>query len=324
MSRFLEYSVGVVLLILLTFTNVGNAQTVLRQDGSLPRDRSFDSNSGRISSLPSNFRRQDEGITERLEDISSRDAETENEAENESEKFETDRDSFTPSPRIAELNRVILESSYTFIDNRYAKETHSYPELLLRYGATERIELRLGWNFEVGGGNSVLSGNVAEAHGHHAELEKEANMLYGFKALLTEQQGLTPTSSFILQGYTPTQGESSLTRLSATAVAGWELPSEINFDIATRFQTSEFETDRFEIWSPSAVVKFPLFRNAEAHLEYFGAFSENRENATVQHFFSPGVHHMVHRDLEVGWRAGWGLNDQSPNFFFNFGIGRRF
>jgi hypothetical protein len=56
--------------------------------------------------------------------------------------------------------RLIIESAYSFIDNRRFKETHSFPELLLRYGLTDRVELRLGGNYEVGGEAAVVSGAV--------------------------------------------------------------------------------------------------------------------------------------------------------------------
>src|SRR5262249_26217244 len=58
--------------------------------------------------------------------------------------IETDRDAFTPSMKTAPVNRLIMESSYSFIDNRGAPDTHSFPELLFRYGLTKRLELRLG------------------------------------------------------------------------------------------------------------------------------------------------------------------------------------
>lgn len=39
-----------------------------------------------------------------------------------------------------------------------SRKRTSFPELLVRYGMTEKIELRLGWNFEVGGAGDVVSG----------------------------------------------------------------------------------------------------------------------------------------------------------------------
>ena len=70
--------------------------------------------------------------------------------EREPDEIETDRDSFTPSVRTVERGRLITESAYTYFDFRKRPERHSFPELLFRYGATERLELRLGWNSEIG------------------------------------------------------------------------------------------------------------------------------------------------------------------------------
>jgi hypothetical protein len=83
--------------------------------------------------------------------------------------IETDRDAFTPTTKTVEQGRLVVESSYSFEDNRGIPETHSFPELLLRYGLTERIELRLGWNYEVGGVSSAASGlDVIEPTGGRA------------------------------------------------------------------------------------------------------------------------------------------------------------
>ena len=95
-------------------------------------------------------------------------------------------------------------------------------------------------------------------------------------------------------------------------------------DSAIRYSTSEFEEDRFNVWSPSTVVKIPVGRRWKAHAEYFGIFTDGREAETDQHFFSPGAHYLINSDLEIGLRVGWGLNDASANFFSNAGLGWRF
>jgi hypothetical protein len=71
------------------------------------------------------------------------------------EEIETDRDSFTPATTVVGRGRTVLESSYSFIDNRTSADSHSFPELLTRIGITDTIELRIGWNYEIGGGGSV-------------------------------------------------------------------------------------------------------------------------------------------------------------------------
>ncbi|MCO8124185.1 transporter [Stieleria sp. TO1_6] len=240
------------------------------------------------------------------------------------DEIETDRDSFTPATTTAGPGRWILEAAYSFIDNRSVPETHSFPEVLLRRGIGENLELRFGWNYEVGGAGNPVSGNSVIVLPDEAELERESRMLYGMKALLLDQEGWVPASSVLLQGFTPTSGDTSDTQISATYIFGWELPSSLLLDSAIRYSTSSLDEDQFNVWSPSTVVKIPIGDQWKAHLEYFGIYSEGRAQETAQYFISPGAHYLITSDVEVGVRVGWGLNQQSPNFFSNAGLGWRF
>jgi hypothetical protein len=90
--------------------------------------------------------------------------------------IETDRDSFTPATETVEMGRLVLESGYSFIDNRDAAETHSLPELIARYGVTDWLEFRLGSNYEVGGEANAISGNGGGGDFDGAEIESEAKV----------------------------------------------------------------------------------------------------------------------------------------------------
>ena len=105
---------------------------------------------------------------------------------------------------------------------------------------------------------------------------------------------------------------------------GWELPNEWKWDAALRYGYDSTEGDHFNIWAPSTVLKVPVFERWTVHVEYFGIFSEGRAEDSTQHYFSPGIHYLVTPELEVGVRLGWGLNDQSADFFNNVGFGWRF
>lgn len=242
----------------------------------------------------------------------------------EADEIETDRDSFTPATTVAGYRRAIVEAAYTFVDNRSVAETHSLPELLVRYGACDWLELRVGWNYEVGGASSPVSGNVPSDFEEGGELEREARLLYGFKAQLTAQEGWVPQSAFLLQGFTPTEGEANDTDFTGTYVFGWTLPNDWVWDTALRASTGNFEDDSFHVWAPSTVLKVPLGERWKAHVEYFGVFSHGRELETTQHFFSPGAHYLINENLEVGARFGWGLSHDAPNFFSNVGLGWRY
>jgi hypothetical protein len=243
--------------------------------------------------------------------------ESENPFEN---AIETDRDSFTPSTRTAGRGRIIVESAYSFLDNRDIADAHSFPELLCRIGVLERLELRLNWNYEVGGSRGEISGDELFGPG----LERESQISYGFKAGITEQDRWRPESALIVAGFTPTSGKEKATDLVTTYVVGWELPNQWKLDSAIRFGTDREQGDSFDLWAPSIVLKVPIRERWNAHAEYFGDFSRNKAQDLVIHYVSPGIHYLVTPDLEVGVRLGWGLNEQSARFFSNVGLGWRF
>jgi hypothetical protein len=240
------------------------------------------------------------------------------------EHIETDRDSFTPATTTAGLGRWIVESAYSFIDNRRAPDTHSFPELVVRYGLTDRFEVRLGWNYEAGGGGNVVSSVEGDEGLEGPVFQTESRTLYGFKLRTTDQSGWIPESSLLVEAFTPTTGDTMATEASVTYVWGWELPDRWKLDAAIRYATASEKEDDFAIWNPSTVLRVPLNERWTAHAEYFGSIPQGFAGGRAQHFFSPGLHYLMTPDLEVGFRVGWGLNDASARFFVNAGVGLRY
>ncbi|MFO0813967.1 MAG: transporter [Gemmatales bacterium] len=249
----------------------------------------------------------------------------ESEGEERKDEIETDRDSFTPSTTTAGKRRLIFESGWTFLDNRGYKETNSLPEALFRFGLTERLELRLATNYEVGGvGSDVSGGTGGEEFDSLGKLERESTISYGFKYRLTEVDNWLPGSAFIVQAATPTSGNTTNTQLATTYVFGWELPYQMKLDSSFRYILATEEHDHFNEWAPSVVLKVPVGERINIHAEYFGVFSTNKAEAINHQYFSPGAHYLITENFEVGFRLGWGLNDQTPRFFSNIGVGLRF
>jgi hypothetical protein len=239
----------------------------------------------------------------------------------EEESLETDRDSFTPATRLPGKGRFLLEAAYTFLENPERKETHSFPEALIRYGLLERLELRLGWNYEVRGAGEAFAEGESSAD---SELERESTLSYGIKTAITQQDRWIPRSALILTGRTPTSGREAATQFVGTYVLGWELPKHWEFNAALRYGTASEEGDEFATWAPSVVLKVPVLERWNVHVEYFGIFSSGKAEEYERHFISPGVHYLITPNIEVGARVGWGLNDQSARFFTNVGFGWRF
>ncbi|ADG66670.1 hypothetical protein Plim_0825 [Planctopirus limnophila DSM 3776] len=241
------------------------------------------------------------------------------------DEIETDRDSFTPATTVVGHHKTIVEAAYSFIDNPSSRETHSFPELLVRYGVSDRIEIRLGWNYETGGGGSV-SGNSSfiEEEPLVDEIENDGDLLYGLKLFVNEQADWLPQSSLIVQANTPTSGSLNTTQFTLCYVVGWELPNAWTIDAAMRYSATAEEEDHFNLWAPSVVLKVPVGTKYKAHIEYFGIFSDQQETAQTSQYISPGIHYLITPDLEIGIRVGWGLNSDSARFFSNVGAGWRF
>ncbi len=238
------------------------------------------------------------------------------------ERLETDRDSFTPATTTAGRGWTIIESSYSYIDNGPRPHTHSYPELLVRYGMSKRLELRAGWNFEQGGPSNPVSG--FEFGDEDFAVEKEGRMLYGLKYETSEQSGWIPQSSLLVEAFTPTNGPSETSTINFGEIIGWTFPNGWQWDTAIRYGTASMQSKHFDQWAPSTVLRMPIGTRWTAHVEYFGIFSSGRERNYSTNFVSFGPHYLVTRNLEIGVRVGFGLNEQSARFFSNAGIGWRF
>jgi hypothetical protein len=145
--------------------------------------------------------------------------------------------------------------------------TNSFPELLIRIGAWDRLEWRLGFNYEQDSGVAVVSAvEVGEALLSEAG-GSEANILYGCKVRLTDGGGWMPRSSVIIEAFTPVAGDVWGTEPAVTYACGWALPEEWRFDTAARYTLADSEEGHFERWSPSAVLRIPLTERIEVHAD---------------------------------------------------------
>jgi hypothetical protein len=240
----------------------------------------------------------------------------------EGEFIETDRNSFTFARTTAGDGRLIVESSYSYINISGEKMKNSFPELLMRYGIGDRFEFRLGWNYETGRERRPDAGDIAGFFGANAEQQ----IFYGFKAALTRQSGWVPGSAFLAQGHTPTGGPQSVTQLRTGYVMGWKLPNRWDFDAALRFGTDDAEGHPYVMWAPSVVLKIPLTPSERwfTHVEYFGLITNGKKEDTTLNFVDVALHHLITPNMEVGGIVAFGPHSHGMNLVTNFGIGIRF
>lgn len=237
--------------------------------------------------------------------------------------LETDRASYTPAITTTRPGRIIYESSYSFIQNRNTFNNHSYPEIISRVGLTERLELRVGWNYEIGGGGEISNGDPGGVP-EEPKTQRDSQMVYGFKYALTKQSGWMPQSAAIVEATTPTSGPNSATSMNLAYVWGWTLPNEWQLASSFRYIPTTENGNHFNQYSPSIVLNVPVAERWIAHGEYFGIFTDGRQSGSNRQYFSPGLRYLITPNLEIGARVGWGLTQDSANFFSNVGFGIQF
>jgi hypothetical protein len=164
----------------------------------------------------------------------------------------------------------------------------------------------------------------SEFGGEDIETEEESRILYGAKVETTDQEGWLPRSAAVVQGYTPVSGPSNRSTLVVGESWGWRFANGWEWTSAMRYGTGFEEHDAFNQWAPSSVVKVPVGERWNVHAEYFAIFSSQKEIPLNIQYASFGGHVLATEDLEIGLRVGWGLNDTSPTFFSNVGVGWRY
>jgi hypothetical protein len=239
-------------------------------------------------------------------------------------ELDADRDAFTPSTHTVDDGHSITETSYAYIENRTGPATHSLPELLVRAGVFPGLELRFGFNYEAGSGGSVVTALESGEGVDGEDFTTEASLLYGCKAIVSEQDGWIPRSAAIVEAYTPTAGDVWATEPAATYAFGWELDAGQRFDAAIRYVYAADEEGTFDKWMPSLVLRWPVTERIELHAEWFGTWTRGLEDEKVRPFVGPGGHVVLAPGLELGYRCGWGLTQDAANFFSDIGLALRY
>jgi hypothetical protein len=249
----------------------------------------------------------------------------EEEKEEQEEKIETDRNSFTFAPVTPGRNHLIVESAYSYINIGHEGARHSFPETVFRYGVGDRLELRFGYNYELGRASEVAEGDIAGNFGINAEQQ----VLYGFKYAVTRQKSrsrFTPHSAFLAQAHTPIGSIQGQTQIRLGYAWGWVLSNGWTLDQAIRFGTDREGRDNYNLWAPSTVLRIPLGREKRwfTQVEYFGVMTQGKAPDFSKQFIDTGLHYFITPNFEVGSVVAFGINDQTRGVLVNSGFGIRF
>lgn len=242
----------------------------------------------------------------------------------------TDRPDFTESTEPVPTGRSQIEMGYTFAFDREGDDRlreHTAPELLLRVGVSERLELRFGWE-----GYSWSEAQSRTATRSGREVTREAwfqgahDLSLGLKYKFVDQHGSVPHLGVIAQVSVPS-GSAGVSSgdVEPAAVLLWAYDLSDRTAVAGNiaFATLTEEGDRFFQAAASLSGAYALTDRLGIYVEYFGLYP-NREGGDSAHSINGGLTYLIDHDLQVDCRVGAGLNEEADDFFAGAGVAWRF
>lgn len=232
----------------------------------------------------------------------------------------TDRPDFTESTPTIPPGHFQVESGFTFA--RFGdEESQSLGELLVRIGAGERWEARLGV-----GSFSRIDPGFAGAD----RISGYEDPSVGFKVRFNESDPDlrapgTPATSLLFSTSVPV-GDDELTadewQPEAKLLLAWDLPwVSLSSNLIYGYPADGGE--RFHQFGATLSAGFSLTDRMGLYVETFGFNKESADGSSTR-YVDGGVTFGVSNDLQLDARVGLGLDDPSPNWFAGIGAAVRF
>ncbi|MCH8147370.1 MAG: transporter [Planctomycetes bacterium] len=242
----------------------------------------------------------------------------------------TDRPDFTESTDAVPAGHLQFELGYTFTYDREGKDrvrSHTAPEILLRIGAMENFEIRIGWEGyswsdnqfegETRGGRRVTRDDWSQ--GAH-------DLSLGIKYKFLEQDGWVPHFG-VIAAMTVPSGSAGVSSgdVDPEVVLLWAYDVTDNFAVAGNvgFGMPNDDGDRFFQTSASLSGAFSLTEKLGAYIEYYG-FYPSTEDSDCAHFLNGGLTYLINNNFQIDWRIGAGLNEEADDFYTGVGFAWRF
>lgn len=246
------------------------------------------------------------------------------------ERIETERHDFTQSAVTVGRGVFQVEGGYSYFykdNDDEIENAHTTPEMLFRVGLTEDIELRLKSNY------------AWQFIDEDSNNEGGEDLRYTLKLQMTRQceDSCIPTSALEVRGSAPTGGSDWSTRQAQFGldyIYIWEIAEGTTFGGSTGWGTDGLgdfglvaeppDSEHFNLFTQSAVLGCELSEQNTMYAEWFGIFSDGRDDDIVVSFFNIGIDHYVTDNLVLDVRFGKGLTDDSDDFFCGVGGGYRY
>ncbi len=237
---------------------------------------------------------------------------------------QSDSSTLSFGQRIAQLasGRSQIEGGYSLLYDKVdgeARLQHAFPDMLLRFGLTDRLELRLGWPGYV---SSDFDSPVFDDESS-AVLNPNVGLAYD----LWSQHGLIPRTAVLAAVPVTLEGSpfalNSLQPLTEV-MYGWDISDRTAITGRTGFALFDVAGDRFTQLQQTCSLDVLLTERLGTFVSWEMLVDHGSANDAIQHMGSGGLSFQLTENLSVSWRAGVGLNSDAPDFVNDVRFAYRF
>ncbi|TVQ64979.1 MAG: transporter [Phycisphaerales bacterium] len=227
-----------------------------------------------------------------------------------------DRPDGTESVQTVPRGRTQIETGYTYTTNKDRGERehrHEAPEILVRFGLVDNVELRLEWPGYVwtdSDGRSSADG-ADFGVGMKVTLHDDADDPFRYGVLFG--------ATFPTGGGEATEGDvvpELLLLLSYDLTDRLEIASNLRIDAPIS------DRGRYLGFGATLALGYELTERVGVYAEYYGFYGASKVGP--EHYANTGATYLINDNLQLDARIGAGLNDRADDLFVGAGVIVRF
>ena len=226
--------------------------------------------------------------------------------------METDRPDQTESSSVVPVKHLQIETGFVFekddLGIQGEIQSLALASTLMRYGLTDRFELRLGSEYKI---------DKFKAKDDESTIQGLNSVDFGTKIFLLEENRLMPETAVLFHLNLPVGSENLVAdRVQPSLVLSMShaLTESIGFGYNIG---PEYTAEDDLIWFYSAAMGFDIANKLGMFTEIYGDFGRS---TTTLYLFDAGFTYLLNNNLQLDTAAGYAFTDEAADWFFNFGV----
>ena len=231
---------------------------------------------------------------------------------NELPDISADRPGMATSPFIAQSKKMQIETGFSYENDKREntfQETFIYNSALLRYGLNKNSEIRLQTDY-----TTVKTDSIS--------ITGFNPLILGTKLLISEQKGILPKTSFLLNLTLPCFGEKNLRPKNLTPsfylLMQNDIPDKLSicYNIGIEYDGTITEPTEFA----TICFNYSITNKFSGFLDNYNWFYNSTK---PENFVDCGFAYVVCKNIQLDLSGNMNLQDIENYFMINFGVSWR-